>query len=62
MEKELNKQKEIIKDLYKTLEDTAKLNPQIYLVPVEVWNQLLKEINYLDEKLKYQIKSFQKIK
>jgi hypothetical protein len=54
--------KQEIKDLYKELEETASLNPKLYIMPTSLYDAFYKKIFMLDEKLKRQTKSIMDLK
>ena len=44
--------KQIIKELYNELLETARVNhPDVYLMPVSVYNKIVDRISYLDRAL-----------
>lgn len=46
------KVKQVIKDTYKTMLDIFKLNePEVYCMPVSVYNEIMKKVVYLESAL-----------
>lgn len=53
MDKNKKQTNQIIKDLYKDLQETAELNhPEVYLMPKALFDQIIKRIGHLQDYLK----------
>jgi len=55
--------KETIKELYRAMNEIARLNhPDVYLMPVSLYNEICKKIAYLDRALKNARESNERLK
>lgn len=52
MEDEIfKKQVEDIKEVYEDMESIIKMNPQLYIMPKELYNEIMKKITHLGREL-----------
>jgi len=49
--------REMIKDLYSNLEYMAKINPDLYIVPKELYNELMKKVSRMENRILKQTQS-----
>lgn len=58
MEKKLDEEHIVIKEAYKNMAEIIKLNePEVYLMPVSLYNEIMKKVIYLESALKEARKS-----
>ena len=55
--KDFEKSKEEIKDIYKDVLSIAEANPQLYIMPLELYNQILKKLSHMEDRIKSQTES-----
>jgi len=56
----MNKEKELIRELYNDFKEIINMNENLYIVPTEFYNQLVKKLSHLDDKLKRQTESLKR--
>ncbi len=54
---EFEKSKEEIKDLYKDVLSIAEANPQLYIMPLELYNRIVKKLSHMEDRIKSQTES-----
>lgn len=57
---EFEKSKEEIKDLYADMQLIAKSNPELYIMPVELYNRILKKLSHMEDRIKSQTASLRR--
>jgi len=56
----MNKEKELIRELYNDFKEIIKMNENLYIVPTEFYNQLIKKLGHLEDKLTRQTESLKR--
>ena len=54
---DFEKSQEEIKDLYDDVLSIAKLNPQLYIMPLELYNRIVKKLSHMEDRIKSQTES-----
>jgi len=56
----MNKEKELIRGLYDDFKEIINMNQNLYIIPTEFYNQLMKKLGHLDDKLKRQTEALKR--
>lgn len=51
------KSKEEIKKIYENLETIIKINPSLYIMPVELYNQIVNRLGHMEDRIRKQTAS-----
>ena len=46
-----------IKDLYEDVLSIAEANPQLYIMPLELYNRIVKKLSHIEDRIKSQTES-----
>ena len=57
MESNFEKSKKELKDLYSHIELVVKMNPTLYIMPVELYNQIIKRLGHMEDRIRKQTAS-----
>jgi len=55
--KNFEKSHKEIKDLYKDVFSIAEANPQLYIMPLELYNRIVKKLSHIEDRIKSQTES-----
>jgi len=55
--KQIEETKNQIKEIYQQIRDVVSLNPDIYLMPTELYNAIIKKMGHVDDRIRLQTKS-----
>ena len=56
-EENFNNSKEEIKELYVSMESVIKMNPQLYIMPIELYNNIMKRMGHMEDRIRKQTQS-----
>lgn len=60
MENSLEKSKEEVSLLYEDLKDAARMNPELYVMPLELYNRIMKRMGHIEDRIKKQTESLKR--
>ena len=60
MEDELEQSKKEIAALYENMERTANMNPKLYIMPLELFNAIMKRLGHMEDRIKMQTASLKR--
>lgn len=60
MEEEIKKSQKEIEELYKNLENIVNNNPKLYIMPVSIYNEIMKKLGHMEDRIRKQSSSLKK--